>query len=91
MSPGWADVQQGLVRNARVVAQAAAQLAGRPDGDDARDMLRLALAAQESWVELARRWVLDEAVLDAERKRAFEEGFAAGQALRGRLSLVSSG
>ena len=91
MSPGWAGVQQGLIIAAQACALAAAELARRPDDDDALEMARLCLAAQEKWGEIASRWVLDEAVLEAERKRAFGEGFAAGQALRGRLSLVSSG
>ena len=91
MSPGWADIRQGLLISAQACALAVTELAGRPDDDPALEMTRLCLAAQEKWGVIASRWVLDEAVLEAERKRAFDAGFAAGQALRGRLSLVSSG
>ena len=36
-------------------------------------------------------WVLDEAVLEAERRRAWTEGYAARQAERRRLSVIDGG
>ena len=88
MSPGWADVRQGLVIAAQACALAVTELARRPDDGAALEMARLCLAAQEKWAGIADRWVMDEEVLEAERRRARAEGWAACQAARCRVALV---
>lgn len=85
---GWADVRLSLTADSHVVALAAAAVAARPDDDAARLLLGYALEAYESTVTIARRWVVDEAVLEAERERAFAAGYAACKAERCRLSAV---
>ena len=91
MSPGWADVRLSLISDSHVVALAAAAVAARPDDDDARLLLGYALESFESTVTIARRWVLDEAVLEAERARAYAAGYEACRANRCRLELVDGG
>jgi hypothetical protein len=90
-APGWADVRTAAVATILAAGQAVSMLADSPGSDSARKLAGFVLAAIESQSELIRRAVLDDAVLSRAEKRAFEQGFAAGQALRGRLSLVSSG
>jgi hypothetical protein len=61
---------------AQACALAVTELAARPDDGPALEMARLCLAAQEKWGEIASRWVLDESVLAAERKKSYDEGKA---------------
>ena len=91
MSPGWADVRLSLISDSHVVALAAAAVAARPDDDDARLLLGYALESFESTVTIARRWVLDEAVLEAEGQRRFDEGVEWCKAQRCRLEVIPGG
>ncbi|HEX5567033.1 MAG TPA: hypothetical protein VFY14_08950 [Streptomyces sp.] len=88
---GWADVRLSLIADSHVIALAAAAVAGRPDDDGARLLLGYALEAFESTVAIARRWVVDEAVLAEERRRAYDEGAADCKAARCRLELLDGG
>ena len=88
---GWADVRQALIDGARIVALAVTALARRPDDDEARELARQALANQDRWGEIARRWVVDEAVLAETERRAYDAGYAACRAARGRLGVIGGG
>ena len=88
---GWADVRLALISDSHVVALAAAAVAARPDDDAVRLLLGYALQSLESTVTIARRWVVDEAVLEAERERAYAAGYEACKAQRCRLEVIPGG
>ena len=85
---GWADVRHALIADSHLVAQAAAQVAARPGDAAAVAVLTLALDVMADLRVIGRRWQVDEAVIDAERDRAYAEGYAACKAGRCRLSAV---
>jgi len=88
---GWADVRLALIADSHVVALAADAMAARPDDDAVRLLLAYALESFGSTVTIARRWVVDEAVLEAERERAYAAGYEACKAQRCRLEVIPGG
>jgi len=89
LSPGWAAVRQAMLAAAELAAIAADDLRGSGAGGGA--VLRRAdlLAAMlGELAELGRRWQVDEAVLAAERQRAYAQGVADCKAARSRLSVL---
>jgi hypothetical protein len=97
-APFWADVPDTVIANARTAGLVAAELARDPANGAALAMAALLVTALESLTATTRRLAdaeegrtFDEAVLAERDRRMFDEGFTAGQLLRGRLSLVSSG
>ncbi len=54
-------------------------------------MLTLALDVLRDLSAIGRRWVVDEAVLEAERERAYEVGYEACKAQRCRLEVIPGG
>jgi hypothetical protein len=90
LSPGWADVRDLIITNSTAAALAVAGLreAGSPA---ALEMAALTRAAFERAVEIARRWAVDEAVLSAERQRAYALGVADCKAARCRLGVIDGG
>ena len=91
MSPGWADVQHAIISAAQACALAVEELARRPDDGAAVFMADLTRGCLEDLAEMGRRWVLDEAVLEAERARAYAAGYAACKADRCRLGVIDGG
>jgi hypothetical protein len=87
----WADVRHALAVQAEAVALAVADLAAHPGSPAALDMARLCLGVLETLGEMGSQWVVGEAVIEAERKRAFDEGVAACKAARCRLQVVGGG
>src|SRR5215813_6399614 len=82
LSPGWANVREALIAAAELAGIATADLAARP-----RDAVALRRADQLAVLlrqlgEMGRRWAADEAVLSAERARAWAEGVAYGKTAR---------
>lgn len=88
---GWADVRRALITDSYAVSLAAAEVASRPGDPQAVAMLTLTLQVLESLAAMARRWQVDEAVIDAERERAWQAGDDACKAQRGRLTVVDGG
>ena len=88
---GWADVRHALVADSHLVAQAAAGVAARPGDSAALAVLTLALDVLQDLRAIAGRCVVGEALLEAERKRAFDEGVAACKAARCRLGVIDGG
>src|SRR5262245_55726987 len=76
LSPGWADVQRALITQARSCALAVAELARVPGNPAALAMAASVLSVLENLGEIGRRWAADEAVLSAERARAYAQGVA---------------
>ena len=91
MSPGWADVQQGLIADAGVAALVVAELGRDPGNGAALAMAGLILDALDALAEMSRRWVIDEAVLEAERARAYTAGYEACKAERCRMQVIDGG
>jgi hypothetical protein len=87
----WADVRHALVFQAEACARSAAELACRPDDAAALQMARLCVTVLERLGEMACQWKVGEALLEAERKRAFDEGWEACKAQRHRLEVVPGG
>jgi len=87
----WADVRHDLLLWAETVARQIAILARRPDDDAALEMARLCLAGFERATGMASQWTVSEALLEAERKRAFDEGVEWCKANRCRLEVVPGG
>jgi hypothetical protein len=54
-------------------------------------MARLCVTVLERLSEMACQWVVGEALLEAERQRAFDEGVAACKAARCRLGVIDGG
>jgi hypothetical protein len=90
-APGWADVRHALVTEARACALAVTELARKPGDKGALEMAGLTLRVLEDLGVIARRWEVDEAVIEAERARAFEEGRQACLAARSRLEVIDGG
>jgi hypothetical protein len=88
---GWADVRNALITEARACRLAVAELARDPGSGAALEMAGLTLSVLESLGVIARRWEVDEAVIEAERKRAYEAGVADCRAARYRLQVVGGG
>jgi hypothetical protein len=84
----WGDVRRAIVTGAQAAGLAVTELARRPADAAALEMAGLTRAVLESALEMARRWVVDEAVLEAERERAYAAGAADCKAARCRLSTV---
>jgi hypothetical protein len=91
LSPGWADVRDLIITNSTAAALAVAGLARDPGSPAALEMAALTRAAFERAVEIARRWAVDEAVLSAERQRAYNLGVADCKAARCRLEVIDGG
>ena len=91
MSPGWADVQHAIIAAAQACALAVEELVRRPEDGAAVFMADLTRGCLEDLAEMGRRWVLDEAVMEAERARAYAAGYAACKADRCRLGVVNGG
>jgi hypothetical protein len=89
--PCWADVQRALITQACAVALAVTELARHSGSGPALDMARLNLGVMESLTAVVRRLRFDEAIMEQERARAFDEGFAAASSRQRRLSVVSGG
>ena len=87
----WADVRHDLVLWAETVAKQVIILTGRPDDDAALEMARLCLAGLERAAEMASQWKVSEAILEAERRRAYDEGAADCKAARCRLEVIDGG
>ena len=85
---GWANVQGLLCTAAEGAQLAVTELAGRPDCPGAMRRAELLLAALADLTEITRRWAVDEGVLAAERRRAYDEGVRDCKAARCRLSAV---
>lgn len=88
---GWADVRAALVTEARAVRLAVEEMARRPGDEAALEMARLNLSVLESLGVIAGRWQVDEAVIEAERARAYADGIAACKAARCRLEVIDGG
>jgi hypothetical protein len=88
----WADVRHGLAVQAEATGLAVGELAAHPGSGAALEMARLCLGVLETLGEMAGQWVVGEAILEAERKRAWDEGYAEGaaacKAARCRLEVV---
>lgn len=91
MMPGWADVRHALAAEARACALAVAGLARDPGSGAALEMAALTLSVLQDLGVIARRWEVDEAVIEAERARAFEDGRRACLAERCRLGVIDGG
>jgi hypothetical protein len=91
LSPGWADVRDLIITSSASAALAVAELARDPGNPAALEMAALTRASFERALEIARRWAVDEAVLSAERQRAYALGVADCRARRGRLGVVGGG
>jgi hypothetical protein len=91
LSPGWADVRDLVIASGASAALAVTGLARDPGSPAALEQARLTRAAFEHAVEIARRWAVDEAVLSAERQRAYALGVADCRARRGRLGVIGGG
>ena len=93
MSPGWANVQDGLACAVGALTLAGGELRAGETGPDAPalQMARLCLAVVENLYETSRRWVIDEAVLEAERARAYAAGYEACKADRCRMQVIDGG
>ena len=87
----WADVQESIITCAQVAGLAVTELASRPDDDAAVKMAGLTLEAFERAVEIGRQWVVGEAVLEAERDRAYAAGYEACKAQRCRFEVIPGG
>jgi hypothetical protein len=85
---GWADVRHALIADSHLTAQAAAGVAARPGDSAALAILTLALEILGDLRAITRRCQADEAVIAAERKRAYAEGVADCKAARCRLAAV---
>ena len=84
----WADVRTAIITCARAATLAVTELASRPGDEAALEMAGLTRQAFENAAELGRRWVLDEAILEDVRQRAYNEGVADCKASRCRLAAV---
>jgi hypothetical protein len=82
-----ADVRD-LALWAETCAKQVAILASRPDDGAALEMARLCLAGLERACETGRQWTVSEALLEAVRQQAFDEGVKACRAQRYRLRVV---
>ena len=91
MSPGWADVRAGLAAAVRAWVLAVGELARDPRDAAALAMVETTGRAVQALGEIGRRWVLDEAVLEAERARAWQAGYDACRADRCRLAVIDGG
>jgi hypothetical protein len=89
-APGWADVRRALVTEARACALAVTELARDPGGGAALEMASLTLSVLQDLGVIARRWEIDEAVIEAERARGFEEG-RQSRAARGGIQVIDGG
>jgi hypothetical protein len=87
----WADVRHDLVLWAETAARQVAILATRPDDDPAREVARLCLAGFERAFEMACKWKVDEAVLEAQWQAGYDEGYRACKANRCRLEVIDGG
>ena len=92
---GWLDLQQAAVTAVRACVLAVQEMAGRPDSGAAVSMAELTRGCAEklgdvacAGLEAERARVLAGAVREAELQRAYDEGYAACQAARCRLSAV---
>lgn len=91
MSPGWADVCRALAAAAGAWRLAAGELARDPRSKAALAMVETTGRAVDALGVIARRWAVDEAVLAAERRRGYDEGYAACRAARHRLDVIDGG
>jgi hypothetical protein len=91
LSPGWADVRDLIITNCASTALAVTELVRRPGSPAALEQARLTRASFDRAVELGRRWAVDEAVLSAERQRAYALGVADCKAARCRLGVIDGG
>jgi hypothetical protein len=89
-APGWAGAQRAMVAAAELNAVAVRELAARPDGA-ALEIARLSITVLENLGDCLRGLSFPEAVMEEERKRAFDEGVAACKAARCRLQVVGGG
>jgi hypothetical protein len=87
----WADVQETIITCAHAAGLAVTELAHRPDDDPAREMAALTRKAFDRAVVIGQQWVVSEAFLEAERKRAFDEGVEWCKAQRPRLEVIPGG
>jgi hypothetical protein len=87
----WADVRSALVTQIGAVGLAVAEMAARPGDAAALEMARLNLAVLESLGEMARRWVVDEKILEAVRQQTWDEAVAWCKAHRRRLEVAGGG
>lgn len=88
---GWGDVRSALITDSHAVALAVAEMACRPGDGAALEMARLCLSVLESLGVIADRCRADEAVIEAERARAFDEGVEWCKTQRCRLEVVDGG
>jgi hypothetical protein len=87
----WADVKSTIITCAHAAGLAVTELARRPDDAAALEMAALTREAFERAVGMGSQWVVDEALLEAEGQRRFDEGVAACKAARCRLQAVDGG
>lgn len=90
-APGWAGAQRAMVTAAESCALAVRELAARPDDAAALEMARLSVAVLEALGDCLRGLSFPEAVMEEERRRAFDEGVAIGKAARRRLEVIPGG
>lgn len=88
---GWGDVRTALIAGSRAVALAAAEMAARPGDPAALAMLGTAVRVMESLGVIASRCEFGEAVIVAERARAYRQGAADCKAARHRLEVIDGG
>jgi hypothetical protein len=88
---GWAGAQRAMATAAESCALAVAELARRPGDAAALEMARLTLRVLENLGDTVRRLAFGEALLEAERERAYAAGVADCKAARYRLSVVDGG
>jgi hypothetical protein len=88
---GWADVRHALIADSHLVAQAANMVSARPGDSAAAAVLALAVEVFGDLRAIASRCRADEAVMEAERRRGWDEGWEAYKANRGRLECLDGG
>lgn len=88
---GWAGAQRAMASAAQACSLAVTELTSRPGEAAALEMTRLCLAVLENLGDTVRRLSFDEAVMEAERARAYAEGVAACKAQRCRLGVIPGG
>ncbi len=85
---GWADVRTAAIATILAGGEAVNMLACDPDDSKAKRLAGNILAAIEDMGTIARRCVVNDAVLETVRKRAYAEGVADCKAARCRLAAV---
>lgn len=88
---GWADVRSAVALEAAAVRLAVQDMARHPGDKAALEMARLCLSVLESLAVIAGRCQVDDAVVEAERARAYADGVAACKAARCRLEVIDGG